>query len=954
MTMPPRAARPTRNLAHQDSSEGQDLDRAANTALQCSRFVARSLTAELGPTADADARRAWLVANASQWWDRARIEADLAADRGAHSDVESTVWLPAGMRRVRRRLVLGLIVRDVARRADLAEVTGSMTALAECCVQHALRVLATDLASRHGVPSDASGAAQDLLVVAMGKGGAGELNVSSDLDLVFVYDADGHTRGPPDGPAPMRPIGNQEFFERLGRLLIAALSEPSADGLVFRADMRLRPNGDSGPLAVSCAMLEEYLTRQGREWERFAWLKGRVISEPVLADRASFTRQLASLQACVQPFVFRRYLDFNAIGALRDLHAKIRRQAERLASSRGRTGDHVKLGRGGIREIEFIVQTFQVMRGGRDDRLRSRSTLSTLATLGELGLLSPEHARALADAYEFLRRLEHALQYVDDAQTHLIPPEGPQRDQVAQLLGLADGAELMARYREHAAPVAAVFDRIFAAPARVASERGSGDLTPALAALGFPDPGAMAQRVAALLESPRVGSTSEANRMRMAHLVRGALPAIAEEARRVKPRAGASVEEIFKRWLQLLEVIGGRSTYIALLDEYAQAVTRVVRLLAAGRWAAEYLARHPIVLDELLDDRIAAQPPEADFVPRWSAQVRRQLDADQDSERLMNLLRDAHHAHVFRLLMADVNGLLSLEALADQLSALADAVLDLSLATVWRLLRGPQVLAPRVAVVAYGKLGGKELGYASDLDLIFVYDDPDPDAAAVYAQLVRRLMTWLSTPTSSGVLFDVDLRLRPNGNAGLLVTSLDAFTRYQLNEDGHGAWTWEHQALTRARACAGDRQVGARIEQLRRQVLAKPRDPSQLAAEVLAMRDRMLQGHPNVSGLFDLKHDRGGMVDIEFVVQFLVLTEAAHHPELLENLGNIGLLKIAARLSLVEPGLALAAADVYREYRRIQHVIRLDRAEFARVPQAQVAESVAVVRRLWQAVFGSE
>jgi glutamate-ammonia-ligase adenylyltransferase len=415
------------------------------------------------------------------------------------------------------------------------------------------------------------------------------------------------------------------------------------------------------------------------------------------------------------------------------------------------------------------------------------------------------------------------------------------------------------------------------------------------------------------------------------------------------------VEEIFRRWLQLLEVIGGRSTYIALLDEYTQAVTRVVRLLAAGRWAAEYLTRHPVVLDELLDDRIAAQPPDHDFVRRWSADLQHQLlEADQDSERLMNLLRDAHHAHVFRLLIADVNGVLSVEALADQLSALADAALDVSLATVWRLLRGPQAPPAQLAVLAYGKLGGKELGYASDLDLIFVYDDPDPDAPTVYAQLVRRLVTWLSTPTSSGVLFDVDLRLRPNGNAGLLVTSLEAFTRYQLNEDGRGAWAWEHQALTRARACAGDRRVGERIEQLRRRVLARPRDRAQLAAEVLAMRDRMLQGHPNRSGLFDLKHDRGGMVDIEFVVQFLVLAESAGHPDLLANLGNIGLLKIAARLELIEPQLALAAADVYREYRRIQHGMRLDGAEFARVPPAQASEAIDVVGRLWQAVFGSE
>jgi glutamate-ammonia-ligase adenylyltransferase len=938
-------------LAGTDSHDGPDLQRAAHTALRCSRFVARALTPELGSAVDAEAQLAWLAANAQQPWDRTRIEAELVADRAARAGLGPAAWLPPALRRVRRRLLLGLIVRDVARRADLAEVTGSMTSLAESCVQHSVRVFATDLTGRHGVPTDSSGLAQDLLVVAMGKGGGGELNVSSDLDLVFVYDAEGNTQPASDTVAGSRSIGNQEFFERLGRSLIAALSESTADGFVFRVDMRLRPNGDSGPLVVSCAMLEEYLTRQGREWERFAWLKGRVISEPVLAERASFDRQLAALDACVHPFVYRRYLDFNAIGALRELHAKIRRQTSRHDQAR----HHVKLGRGGIREVEFIVQTFQVMRGGRDARLRSRSTLSTLEALGDLGLLPTEESRALADSYRFLRRLEHALQYVDDAQTHWIPPAGPMREQVACLLGMVDGGELIQRYLEHSGRVAAVFDRIFAAPARAAADPGASDLEPGLAALGFSDPGPMAERVAALLDSPRLAAISEVGRVRFAHLARGALPAIAEEARRAQAWAGASIQEIFTRWLRLLEVIAGRSTYIALLDEYPAAVARVVRLLAAGRWAAEYLTRHPIVLDELLDDRLAAQGPGEDFVRNWTQDLRQDLLAsDQDSERLMNLLRDAHHAQVFRLLIADVNGRLSVEALADQLSALADAALDLSLATLWRLNNGAAAAPPRLAIVAYGKLGGKELGYASDLDLIFVYDDPDPEAPTVYAQLVRRLVSWLSTPTSSGVLFDIDLRLRPDGNAGLLVSSLEAFARYQLNADGRGAWAWEHQALTRARACAGDRALGLRIEQVRRQVLAQPRDRAALAAEVLSMRSRMLEGHPNRSDQFDLKHDRGGMVDIEFAVQLLALGESNRHPQLLDNLGNIALLAIAGRLGLIEPELAGAAADAYRDYRRIQHGMRLEGAAFARVPHAQVARQIEVVVRLWRAVFGSD
>ncbi len=954
--MRPDTAPPAGNLTVTDSQQRLDLRDAAATALRCSRFVARSLTAELGGTAETEAL-AWLEANAQLPWDHDRIEAHLAADRRAAGPADPDAWLRPALRRLRRRVLLGIIVRDVAQHARLDEVTASMTALAECCVRHAVRTLAPQLAARYGTPADADGVAQDLLVVAMGKGGGGELNVSSDLDLVFVYDAEGDTQAQRAAPAPARSIANQEFFERLGRGLIEALSELSADGFVFRVDMRLRPNGRDGPMAVSCAMLEEYLTRQGREWERFAWLKGRVISEPVLADAAGFARQLASLDACVRPFVYRRYLDFNAIGSLRQLHGLIRRQADRVGGTRGQGREHVKLGRGGIREIEFIVQTFQVMRGGREARLRSRSTLATLATLGELGLLAPAQCDELADAYRFLRRLEHALQYVDDEQTHWIAPAGPARDQVAELLGLAGGEELMARYRARTAPVAALFDRIFATPERAAADAGAPDLPAALDGLGFADAGAAAERAAALLRSPRVAATSEANRSRIAHLARSALPAIAEQARQVQARAGAPIDEIFARWLRLLEVIAGRSTYVALLDEYPQALARVVRLLAVGQWAAEYLTRHPIVLDELLDDRLAAEPPAADSARRWTASLRQQLDAEPDAEHLMNLLRDAHHAQVFRLLIADVNGLLRVEALADHLSALADAVLELSLSIVWRLQRLQPDAAPapaRIAIVAYGKLGGKELGYASDLDLIFVYDDPDPEAAGLYAQLVRRLLSWLSTPTSSGVLFDVDMRLRPDGNAGLLVTSFDAFARYQRNEDGHGAWAWEHQALTRARACAGDAPLGQRIEQLRREILAQPRDPTQLAGEVLAMRSRMLQGHPNRSELFDLKHDRGGMVDIEFAVQYLVLTGAARHPDLMDNLGNIALLNMAARLALIDPPLATAAAGAYRDYRRIQHGMRLDGAAFARVARAQVAGQIEAVEQLWRAVFGTD
>ncbi len=928
---------------------------AAATAMQASRFVARALAAELGEAAGVQAAQDWLAQTGACPWDRDRMEAFVDADRDRHPDDAQAQWLSGALRRLRRRLLLGNIVRDVSGEADLAEITGSMTSLAECAVQHVLGVAARELGAQFGTPTDEGGVRQDLLVVAMGKAGGGELNVSSDLDLVFVYDGEGTTATAPGAPATARPISNQEFFERLGRRLIAVLSEATSEGFVFRVDMRLRPNGDAGPLVVSCAMLEEYLARQGREWERFAWVKARVISTALMASCAEFARQCESLDACVRPFVYRRYLDFNSIGALRDLHARIRRQTSRRAGGRVEARHHVKLGRGGIREIEFIAQTFQVMRGGRDARLRSRSTLATLQTLGELGVLDARDCGDLADSYRLLRRIEHALQYLDDAQTHLIPPEPNERERVALLLGLKDGVDLMARYEAASARVAASFDRIFAAPAREAEaiDVQAADWLPRLSRLGFADAEAAARNTAALLASPRVAAGSEASRTRMAHLVLNALPALSQAAGDAGLRAG--IDQVFARWLQLLEVIAGRTTYVALLDEYPVALARVVRLLGAGRWASEYLARHPVLLDELLDERLAGLALDADALSAWARQLQADLQhAGEDPERQMNLLRDAHHAQVFRLLLADLDGRLGVEALADQLSALADATLDVCLSALWRQQRGADAPPPRLAVVAYGKLGGKELGYASDLDLIFVYDDPDPEAPTRYAQLVRRLVTWLSTPTSSGVLFEIDLRLRPNGNAGLLVSSLDAFALYQLNADGHGAWSWEHQALTRARACAGDRALGARIEDVRRRVLAQTRDATALAGEVLAMRERMLQGHPNRTALFDLKHDRGGMVDIEFVVQYLVLAHAHRCPALLDNLGNIALLGIAAGLGLLAADRAEAAAQAYRQYRRLQHGLRLDGAPFARIPLAQAEAHVQAVRGLWRDVFGTD
>jgi glutamate-ammonia-ligase adenylyltransferase len=458
-----------------------------------------------------------------------------------------------------------------------------------------------------------------------------------------------------------------------------------------------------------------------------------------------------------------------------------------------------------------------------------------------------------------------------------------------------------------------------------------------LAARGFPDAAALLDRLQRFRAGGRYQQLPAQSRERLDSLLPRMLEAAACTAR---PEATVT------RALDFIEAISRRAAYLALLTEQPQALGRVVELLGSSSWAAEYLTRHPILLDELLDARLMT------LAPDWSeftASLRREMAAHEgDMERQMDVMRELHHAQVFRLLAQDLGGLLSVERLADHLSLAADLVLAVTLEVCWKRMASRHVDMPRFAIIGYGKLGGKELGYASDLDIVFVYDDPQDNAGEIYARLAQRINTWLSSTTASGTLFETDLRLRPNGESGLMVSSMAAFRRYQHES----AWVWEHQALTRARFCAGDAAIGAVFDALRRDILTAARDPAKLSAEVLAMRKRMEEGHPNKSGLFDLKHDRGGMIDIEFIVQYLVLVHAARHHELTGNLGNIALLHMAGALGLVPAALAGQVADAYREYRKLQHKLRLDGAQYARVAAESVAGDVTATRALWQAVFG--
>jgi glutamate-ammonia-ligase adenylyltransferase len=799
-----------------------------------------------------------------------------AALAGAAKDDERE--LKRRLRQLRQRVLLRLIARDLSGLADLGEVCGTMSDLAEA------EILAAQ--EWTGAP--------ELAVVGMGKLGGRELNVSSDVDLVFLYPG---------------AIEHHERYERAGRTLIRLLSEVNEDGFAFRVDMRLRPYGDSGPLACNLGFLENYFVTQGREWERYAWIKARC-----LTGSPGFRREIENT---VRPFVFRKYLDYGTLAAMRRLHGEVRRDV-----ARRELAEHVKLGPGGIREIEFIAQALQLVRGGRDPELQVRPTQAVLSVLQKRNVLSEAAAGELSRAYVFLRGTEHRLQYLDDAQRHDLPKDEEDRARIAAMSGFASWAEFAGKLDAVRSAVSRHFEDVFAEPGE--------SLEP------WPDH----PRLAALRSSQRYAALPAESKRRLDALI----PALA--------RASASTLDpsvTLARGADLVESIASRAAYLALLAERPEALERVMRMIGASSWAADFVTRHPLLLDELLDDRLLYAPwDDKRDLHAFAASLRAQLSHAGDTEARMNVLREAHQAQVFRLLAQDLAGLLTVERLADHLSALADLILEVTMEEVWRVLpRRHREERPLFSIIAYGKLGGKELGYASDLDIIFLYDDPDERAAEVYARFVQRFISWLSSPTSSGVLFDTDLQLRPSGASGLLVTTVEAFERYQEKD----AWVWEHQALTRARYSAGDAAIGEKFERIRETILRRPREASALRKEILAMREKLHGAHPNRSDLFDVKHDRGGMIDIEFAVQFLVLAHSREFAPLTKNLGNIALLGVAADLRLIDKAIAEKTRNAYREFRKVQHALRLNGARYARVPPAQLSAEIESVKMLWNAVF---
>ena len=840
--------------------------------------------------------------------------------------------LGARLRQLRERVMVSLAHRDLNGLATLDEVFATMSALADESVDAAASEAQRACALVHGAPAEGA----RLTVAALGKLGGAELNVSSDVDLVFLYSAEGETAGP-------KRITHHEFFANAGKKLIALLADITPEGQAFRVDMRLRPFGDSGPLAASLSSLEEYFIAHARPWERYAWLKARVVAGPEegVAER-------------VEPFVYRRYLDYGMLEQMRELHARIFE-----AAIRRRKVDDIKVGVGGIREIEFAVQLFQMVRGGRDAGLRTTSTRAAMKALAERGLIEPARIAALSAAYDFMRRLEHRLQYYDDQQTQALPRTPEHQAIVAEAMDYPDWDALKADIDRHRAAVQEAFNALFEAqPAREESSRLASWLNDPQAApdaegladdlreAGIVDAEAVAARLIEFTRARRYRGLSAPIRAKLERLLPAFVAALAEEG-------GAEITAA--RLLALLEAIDGREAYYSLLVEYPQVLRRAARLMAKSAWAARLLARHPILLDELIRG-------ESSFaLPDWKAE-RAALAAEcaalgGDVERVIDHLRHYKHRQVLRFTIADLEGELAVMAISDELSALADTILDVTIVEAAKSLGvelglggpgdgGASPGVPGFCVVGYGKLGGKELGYGSDLDIIFVYDEALAPPAEKLARIAQRVSSWLTSHTAAGVLYETDLRLRPDGAAGLLVSSLSSFRDYQLKR----AWPWEHQALTRARFVAGDAAPGQRFEALRDEILAMPRDRAKLFAEIVAMRRKMRAENRHEGK--ELKQVEGGIIDLEFAVQALVLAHGPMHPGLRENKGNHTLLKRAGELGIIDAKLAAEAANAYLAMRKRTHEAALNDEDKVKLGPGELEPEREAVKALWRAVFG--
>jgi glutamate-ammonia-ligase adenylyltransferase len=854
--------------------------------------------------------------------------------------------LAARLRRFRQQEMLRIVWRDLSGRARLEETLEDLSELADVCIRQTLDLLYAWAVARHGTPRTEDGRAQPLVVIGMGKLGARELNLSSDIDLIFCYPERGRTDG-------ARQVDNEQFFTRVGRQLINALSRQTQDGFVFRVDMRLRPFGDSGPLVTSFDAMEHYYHAQARDWERYAMVKAR----PITGDG----EDIAPLMAMINGFVYRRYIDFGVIESIRDMKRMIEKELHRKGMDA-----NIKLGQGGIREIEFIGQAFQLVRGGREKDLQVRPIQQVLEVLGRRGILPAYAVTELLDAYRFLRLTENRIQAWRDEQSHQLPqdPEGQAR--LAQSMGFGDWEAFARVLRRHRQRVHEQFGHVFAAPqaepadhesplaAAWQSDPGDVDGLRALTAAGFADPRQVLQGLADYHGSHAVRGLSTRGRRKLDHLVPSLIEASAQSD---------NPDVTIERLLRLLASISRRTAYLDLLVENPLAMSQLVRLAGESSWVVSQLIRQPLLLDELLDPRRL-------YTPLHRAALETELETllqgvvEEDLEQEMERLRQFSQGNRLRVAAADIVGAIPLMVVSDYLTEIAEVTLQRVQHSAWRDMTAKYGRPGRLsdmdtgfAVIGYGKLGGIELGYASDLDLVFLHGSSDFNAETdgrralandvFYARLGQRMIHMLTTATPSGVLYEADMRLRPNGNAGQLVASLATFEKYQDND----AWTWEHQALVRARAVAGDRAVIDRFNAIRHRVLCRPREPAQLLADVTGMRAKMRESlDRSTAETFHVKHGSGGLVDIEFMVQYAVLRWAHEYPDLTEWTDNARLLERLAAHRLLPGNAGEQLWNAYQLYRGVVHRNALQE-QGSRVPAGRLVEERAMVCDIWQAIM---
>ena len=891
---------------------------------------------------------------ATGWLSRSARPGEIAGGlREALGGVTDEPALMAGLRQYRNQELLRVLWRDVNDLAGLDETLTDLSDLAEACLREAADWLTADQARRWGTPRDGEGAAIDLIVLGMGKLGGRELNFSSDVDLIFAYPAAGATDG-------HRPVENERFFTRVAQRLIKVLSETTTDGFVYRVDARLRPFGESGPLVMTFNALESYYETHGREWERYALIKARPVAGDLQRGRA--------LVEALRPFVYRRYLDYGAIEAMREMKALIREQVRR----RGMEGN-IKLGAGGIREIEFIGQVFQLIRGGQEKSLRIRRIQPVLERLGERGVLAPHTVQNLIDAYRLLRRVENRLQQWDDRQTHELPQDELAQVRLAYAVGAPDWPTLAEQLKRHRRLVHEEFEEVFASPQ---TEQGGDDIQARLAVLwsgqgtsdnddirllgdlGLTDPHTALSWLRALRQGNRYASLTQTGRARLDRLIPMLLRACV---------VCQQPDPALRRTLQVVESIARRSPYLSLLNEHPMALSQLVRLCAASPWIADHLAAHPAALDELLDPRSLYAPPDRAGLREELSQI---LSERADLEGQMDALRQFHQVNLLRIAAADVSGRLPLMQVSDRLTDLAEVLLGAALTLAWEQLTqrhgspgcvdNGQLRPARFVVIGYGKLGGLELGYGSDLDLVYLHDSTGDnqytdgerslDNQVFFARLVQRLPHLLATRTAAGTVYEIDTRLRPSGRAGQLVSGFSGFETYQQRD----AWTWEHQALVRARPVAGPRSLRDRFDALRERVLRRRREPGRLREDVLAMRERMRRElDQSGNGRFDLKQGRGGITDIEFMVQYNVLRWAADHPQVTAYTDNIRLLGTFAAEGLISAEEGGMLADAYRALRVEAHRLSLQ-GEEAIVDDNRLVEAREAVDRYWRRTMACE